>query len=346
MEIAEPLLIWFEQNARKLPWRETRDPYAIWISEIMLQQTRVSAALPYYARWMQALPDVQALNGVPDERLKKLWEGLGYYSRARNLKRAAQRVVDVYGGALPASYEALLTLPGVGAYTAGAVASIAFDLPVPAVDGNVLRVWARLTNDASDILLPGTRRAVTEAVAAALPKNRPGAFNAALMELGATVCVPGGAPHCAECPLACSCRARAAGTALSLPVRGKKKPRRVEEKTVFVLLDAAGRPAVYQRPAAGLLAGLWQLPDLPGFLDANAAAAQMTRWNVRAIGEMSVCARRHIFTHIEWRMRVYAAAAEFDPMPEGWARLESGMALPSAYRVCLPEEKPGGGTAL
>ena len=265
MEWTEHLLAWYEANKRDLPWRRTTEAYPVWISEIMLQQTRVEAVRGYWTRFLEALPTVEALATVEEDRLLKLWEGLGYYSRARNLKRAAQQIMERFGGALPKDYAALLSLPGIGEYTAGAIASIAFGIPVPAVDGNVLRVMARLRDDASDILDPAVRRAVRQHLCEELPAERPGAFNQAMMELGATVCLPNGAPHCEACPLAQFCRARAAGRERVLPVRGGKKARRVEEKTVFVLRGTQGTVAGYWRRCIScrMCRGFWSLPRWP-----------------------------------------------------------------------------------
>lgn len=330
------LLDWYAANARDLPWRRTTEAYPVWISEVMLQQTRVEAVRGYWTRFLAALPTVRDLSEAEDDRLMKLWEGLGYYSRARNLKRAARQVVERFGGAFPADYAALLSLPGVGEYTAGAVASICFGVPVPAVDGNVLRVMARLEDDNADVLDPAVRRAVRARLLACIPPERPGAFNQALMELGATVCTPAGAPRCADCPLHEDCRARAAGREQLLPVRGARRARRVEERTVFVLRGPSGAPAGYRRPAEGLLASLWQLPDAPGLLDAAQAAARLDAWGAEPLGEWRFYERRHLFTHVEWRMRVCALPVALDPLPEGWVWLDDAVhSLPAAYRVCL-----------
>ncbi len=330
------LLDWYAANARDLPWRRTTEAYPVWISEVMLQQTRVEAVRGYWTRFLAALPTVRDLSEAEDDRLMKLWEGLGYYSRARNLKRAARQVVERFDGAFPADYAALLSLPGVGEYTAGAVASICFGIPVPAVDGNVLRVMARLADDDADVLDPAVRRAVRARLLACIPPERPGAFNQALMELGATVCTPAGAPRCADCPLHEDCRARAAGREQLLPVRGARRARRVEERTVFVLRGPSGAPAGYRRPAEGLLASLWQLPDAPGLLDAAQAAARLDAWGAEPLGEWRFYERRHLFTHVEWRMRVCALPVALDPLPEGWVWLDDAVhSLPAAYRVCL-----------
>ena len=206
--ISPALLEWFYKNRRSLPFREDPTPYHVWLSEVMLQQTRVSAVLPYYYRFLEALPDIPALAACEEERLHKLWEGLGYYSRVRNLQKAAKLVCAQYGGQLPADYAALLALPGIGEYTAGAIASISFGLPVPAVDGNVLRVFSRLYNDPGVITEPAVKKAFTARVMEHQPPEKAGDYNQALMELGALVCVPNGAPLCGQCPLAESCRAR------------------------------------------------------------------------------------------------------------------------------------------
>lgn len=336
MEWIHRLLDWYDANKRDLPWRRTTEAYPIWISEIMLQQTRVEAVRGYWTRFLDTLPTVQSLAVVEDDRLMKLWEGLGYYSRARNLKRAAQQIVERFDGALPADYGELLSLPGIGEYTAGAVASIAFGIPVPAVDGNVLRVMARLLDDPSDILDAAVRRAVRENLLSDMPQERPGAFNQALMELGATVCMPNGAPHCADCPLRQDCLAHAAGHEQALPVRRGKRARRVEERTVFVLRAQSGAVAGYRREAAGLLASLWQLPDEPGQLPAEAMAARLDAWGARPLGAWQIYDRRHIFTHVEWHMRVYALSVDLPRLPDGWVWLDEAVhSLPTAYRVCL-----------
>ena len=238
--ISPALLEWFYKNRRSLPFREDPTPYHVWLSEVMLQQTRVSAVLPYYYRFLEALPDIPALAACEEERLHKLWEGLGYYSRVRNLQKAAKLVCAQYGGQLPADYAALLALPGIGEYTAGAIASISFGLPVPAVDGNVLRVFSRLYNDPGVITEPAVKKAFTARVMEHQPPEKAGDYNQALMELGALVCVPNGAPLCGQCPLAESCRARAAGTTAQLPQKAKPKPRKIVPVTLALVESPAG----------------------------------------------------------------------------------------------------------
>ncbi len=238
--IVPALLDWFYTNRRILPFREDPTPYHVWLSEIMLQQTRVSAALPYYERFLAALPDIPALAGCEEEKLHKLWEGLGYYSRVRNLQKAAKIVCAQYGGQLPADYNALLALPGIGEYTAGAIASISFGLPVPAVDGNVLRVFARLYNDPRLVTDPQVKREFTARVMEHQPPAKAGDYNQALMELGALVCLPNGAPKCEVCPLAAQCKGRAAGRAEQLPVKTAKPEKTLVPVTAALITGPQG----------------------------------------------------------------------------------------------------------
>ena len=340
--IAPALLAWFGQNARALPFRQDPTPYHIWVSEIMLQQTRVAAALEHYRRFMEALPDIPALAACPDEELFKLWEGLGYYSRARNLKKAAQLVCGEYGGQLPASYEELQKLPGVGEYTAGAIASIAFGLSAPAVDGNVLRVFARLYNDGSNIADPATKRLFTRRVMEQQPAASPGPFNEALMELGALVCLPGGAPLCGECPLAEQCLAKAAGTQLELPVKTPPKARRVQPVTVLVV-RSNGRCLLQKRPETGLLAGLWQPFLFEEALDEGEALARLKALGLavnQAAPPRPLRAAKHIFSHVEWRMSGWELESAGEA-PAGcvWATAEEAAgryALPGAFKAYRP----------
>ena len=259
--LTAPLLAWYDLNGRTLPWRSVVTPYRTWVSEIMLQQTRVGAVIPYFERFMEELPDVSALAAVSEERLLKLWEGLGYYSRARNLQRAAKIVVSDFGGALPQSYHALLSLPGIGEYTAAAIASINFSEPVAAVDGNLLRVAARVSGCGEDIMDAKVRRLFRQRLDAAIDLDRPGAYNQAMMDLGATVCLPNGAPKCEICPARTVCEAYKNGLTEVLPVRAKKKSRRVEERTVLLLFQG-GKVALRKRPDTGLLASLWEFPSI------------------------------------------------------------------------------------
>jgi A/G-specific adenine glycosylase len=335
-EIVEPLLKWYAENARVLPWRSDPTPYRVWISEIMLQQTRVETVKPYFERFVRELPDVRALAEVPEDRLLKLWEGLGYYSRARSLKKAAQMLVSGYGGKLPQSAEELRRLPGFGDYTAGAVASIAFGLPEPAVDGNVLRVAARLTGSRRSISDPETKRGLRESLRAVYPPGKAGAFTQALMELGATVCLPNGTPLCAGCPLSPLCEAHRSGQEALLPVKDPKPGRRVQELTVFLILSG-GQAALRRRPESGLLAGMWEFPNAPGTLSREAAETVLRVWGIAPENMEPLPAAKHIFTHLEWRMTGWLVRA---PESGGFSLfsvpdLLRDCAVPSAFRVYL-----------
>ena len=300
--IPKPLLKWYDGNRRILPWREEPTPYRVWVSEIMLQQTRVEAVKPYYERFMRALPEVAALSEAPEETLLKLWEGLGYYNRVRNLQKAARVVMERHGGKMPADYDALLALPGIGNYTAGAIASIAFGIPKPAVDGNVLRVLARVRADGRCISEEKVRRAVEAELEKAMPKDRPGDFNQAMMEIGACVCVPNGQPHCEQCPLAMICKAREEGTVLSYPRKEAKKARTAEEKTVLVIRDE-GRVALRKRPAKGLLAGMYEFPCLPGTISEREVIKYLSENGMKVLRILPMGETKHVFTHKEWHMQ-------------------------------------------
>lgn len=355
-QAAGPLLGWFEKNQRDLPWRRDPSPYHVWLSEIMLQQTRVEAVIPYYHRFLQALPGIPDLAAVEEEALMKLWQGLGYYNRARNLKKAAQVAVEQYDGRLPGSYEALLKMPGIGPYTAGAIGSIAYGLPVPAVDGNVLRVISRLIASDKDISSPQVKKEMEQWISrllADMPELKPAVYNQALMELGALICIPNGVPHCIECPWEGICLAHRRNLTDQIPYKAPKKARKVEEKTVFlirleeaeksdesimkeevgwleaaevcnqqtaeyVLEKATGRSVRYalrKRSPKGLLAGLYELPNQEGYLEAEAVPAAVEALlkernliagvdyeiaSVKALGR-----GKHIFTHVEWHMKGY-----------------------------------------
>lgn len=338
--MAEPLLAWYDIHKRSLPWRGTRDPYRVWVSEIMLQQTRVAAVVPYYQRWMEALPTVESLAAVDDETLMKLWQGMGYYSRARNLKRAAQIIALDRGGRFPEDRDGLLALPGVGRYTAGAVASIAFGQPVPAVDGNVLRVAARVANVGENILDPKVKKNFETWMESATPTDRPGEFNQALMDLGATVCLPGGAPDCGACPLSPLCQAHRLGLEGALPVRSRRGERRLEEMTVY-LLARNGRVAMRKREPEGLLAGLWEFPYVPGALEEARAGDPLAQWGLAALEWRERLTARHLFTHVEWRMTGYVLTVKGEGAGLTWVdgpQLEQ-LAVPSAFSRFLAAAK-------
>ena len=332
-KLPEAVLGWYDAGHRDLPWRQDKEPYHVWLSEIMLQQTRVEAVKGYYSRFLAALPTVADLARCDDDLLHKLWEGLGYYSRVRNLKKAAQVILERHGGAFPRTYEEVLALPGIGAYTAGAICSICFDLPTPAVDGNVLRVAARLTEDSRPVDTPQFQKEVREALARVYPA-RAGDLTQGLMELGATVCGPNRKPDCKSCPCKAFCRGHLAGTAEKYPVRREKKAKKEEKLTVF-LLFCDGKVALQRREDKGLLAGLWQFPNVPGHLEPDQALAAAEKMGLRPRQLLRQSEKSHIFTHIRWEMRgFYLEVAEEAP---GFAwltseDLEKEAALPTAFR--------------
>lgn len=332
-QLTRPLLDWYGSHARILPWRSDPTPYRVWISEIMLQQTRVSAVIPYYERFLQRLPTVEALAECEDEVLMKLWEGLGYYSRARNLKKAARKIMDQFGGEFPDRYEEVLSLPGIGDYTAGAICSIALGLPEPAVDGNVLRVFARISGDFSDIAKNETKQRYRARIREVMPNGRTSEYTQALMELGATVCLPNGVPLCDRCPARDFCRALAEGLTDSLPVKSGPKPRKVEERVVG-LFFRNGRVALRKRPETGLLSGLWEYPN--ELMPFDPAAWGIPFEQAAPFGE-----GRHIFSHIEWQMHGISACACSEELPSGyvWADAEqvrNVYAVPAAFRCFTP----------
>ena len=331
-QLTLPLLMWYREHARELPWRSNPTAYRVWVSEIMLQQTRVAAVLEYYRRFMEALPTVDALAAVPEDELMKLWQGLGYYSRARNLQKAARQIMEEHGGVFPTAYEDIRALAGVGDYTAGAISSIAFGIPAPAVDGNVLRVVARITGDDGDITTPAMKKRVTGQLSQVIPVEVPGAYNQALMELGATVCLPNGAPLCEKCPAFGLCRARMDGRIGELPVKAAKKARRLENRTVY-LIFYENCVALRRRAKKGLLAGLWEYPnelsdgtdwpDIWGFPEGNRSPAGTGK---------------HIFSHIEWHMNGVVVETDSAELPEGWVwcdreELLQTYAVPNAFRA-------------
>ena len=365
-QLVQPLQTWFKSNARVLPWRENPIAYYVWISEIMLQQTRVEAVKPYFDRFIRELPDVKALAECPEDKLLKLWEGLGYYNRARNLKIAANQILEGFDGMIPSEYEDLLKLKGIGSYTAGAIASIAYGKPVPAVDGNVLRVISRVTADDSDIMKQSVRssmerklRELMEQEAGLCEKDgtengnrlkgmelsyvQPSVFNQALMELGATVCVPNGAPRCEVCPWHDLCEARKQNRIAEIPVKTKAKARRIEEKTVFIIKDGE-QLALRKRGNKGLLAGLYELPNVEGNLTEQEVIDYIERLGYTPIRIQAACDAKHIFSHVEWHMKgyvVFLQANEFErddmeKKSKDWIFVEveqtkTNYAIPSAF---------------
>ena len=328
------LLPWYSQNKRDLPWRSDGQPYHVWISEIMLQQTRVEAVKDYYIRFLTALPTVEKLANCEDDALHKLWEGLGYYSRVRNLKKAAQVIMEQYAGEFPGEYEKVLALPGIGEYTAGAICSICFDSPTPAVDGNVLRVISRITDDATPIDIPAYKKQVQQSLAKIYPKEA-GDFTQALMELGATVCGPNRKPDCENCPCCGFCLGYAHGTAENLPVKLPKKGRKEKNLTVFIF-SCDGKYAIRKRDSHGLLADLWEFPNISGHKNIEQALDETANMGLRPREVLRQLERKHIFTHIQWNMRgFYIEVAE----PAGdfrWLtaqQIQQEAALPTAFRL-------------
>lgn len=330
--IVEPLLQWYQLNKRDLPWRHTKDPYHIWVSEIMLQQTRVEAVKPYYTRFLETLPTVKALAEANEETILKLWEGLGYYSRVRNMQKAAQQIMEEYDGTFPADHSKLLKLKGIGPYTAGAVGSIAFNLPVPAVDGNVLRVMSRITADAADISLQSTKKGWEERIKESMPENNPGDLNQALMELGATVCLPNGTPKCEICPVRKSCEAYRRGSVYLYPVKAEKKARSLEYLNVFFCVDG-DKIAIGKRPKKGLLSSLWELPNASREI---AAPAALQEKGILQAELSPMKGQKHIFTHVEWHMDCYFVnvfeKTDSDLIWVTKDEAEESYALPSAFK--------------
>ena len=326
------LIPWYRENRRALPWRESREPYRIWVSEIMLQQTRVEAVKGYYARFLDRLPDIGALATCDDDELHKLWEGLGYYSRVRNLKKAAQVILNDHVGRFPKDYAAVRALPGIGDYTAGAICSIAFDLPTPAVDGNVLRVLSRLRGDDEPIDLPAVKKRVREELEEIYPADCPGEFTQALMELGATVCAPNGEPKCGICPCREFCQGQDEWQ--KYPAKLPKKAKKQEDRTVFIL-HCGESYAIEKRPGKGLLAGLWQFPNVAGHLSAEEAVAWAEETGLHPRNVEKSIDRNHIFTHIRWDLRGWFL--EVDEMAGGYTwltldEIDAQAALPTAFR--------------
>ena len=334
-EVASCLVSWYQLNARDLPWRRDVTPYRVWVSEIMLQQTRVEAVKPYFARFLQALPDVESLARADDDFLHKLWEGLGYYSRVRNMKKCAARLVEDFSGELPSDPAVLKTLPGIGSYTAGAISAIAFGVPAPAVDGNVLRVLSRLCNSDADIAQTTVKREAEDTVMQMIPQTDVSAFTQSLFELGATVCLPGGDMKCEICPVAAWCKAKQNGTAAVLPFHSAKPERKREEHTVLLLREN-GRFILRKRPDKGLLAGLWEFPNASGHLDEKQAVDFARKLGFEPLRVRPLPAAVHIFTHKEWHMTGWMLDGTTEDLACVTAdadELQSVYALPSAFAV-------------
>ena len=302
--LSEPLVEWFRNHKRTLPWREDPSAYRVWVSEIMLQQTRVEAVRPFYDRFMKELPTVEKLAEVEEEKLLKLWEGLGYYNRVRNMQKAARQIMEEFSGEFPRDYEQIRSLSGIGSYTAGAIASFAYGIPKPAVDGNVLRVLSRILASEDDIMKQSTKTKMEYMLESVIPKEAASDFNQGLIELGAIVCVPNGVAKCEECPVRHLCRARKLGKVMELPVKSKAKARKVEKRTIFVFQDGEN-VAIRKRPAKGLLAGMYEFPSRDGHLSEEEAIAFCREIGLAPLRIKPLGAAKHIFSHVEWNMIGY-----------------------------------------
>ena len=343
-EMREPLVQWYRENKRDLPWRENPEAYRVWISEIMLQQTRVEAVKGYYDRFLKTLPDVQSLAEAEEDQLLKLWEGLGYYNRVRNMQKAARQIMVDYHGVFPSDYEEIRSLTGIGSYTAGAISSFAFGKPEPAVDGNVLRVLTRILADHSDIMKQSTKTKMEKALRKVIPEGSPSDFNQGLIELGAIVCVPNGEPKCQECPVSHLCRAREEGRISEFPVKKKAKARRIEDKTILVFRDDE-EIAIGKRDKKGLLAGLYELPNVPGHLSRKEVENYCKEIGLLPIRIKKLPAAKHIFSHVEWHMIGYDIRVdelektnkkEFLFIHPG--EIEKTYPIPAAFEMYMPKE--------
>lgn len=321
------LLDWYDEAKRDLPWRHTHDPYAIWLSEIMLQQTRVETVKGYYARFLSLFPTIAHLAAAPQEQVLKAWEGLGYYSRARNLQKAAQVMVDAYGGQFPRTYEEILALPGIGPYTAGAIGSIAFGLPVPAVDGNVYRVASRFFGIREDVSIPRVQKEIRRRVQSYMPEDRPGDYNQALMELGATLCSPG-TPCCQDCPWQMACDACLEGDADLLPVHEKKRPPKQVE--VAVCLITHGNRMLISQRSQRMLHGLYVFWLIEDFTDPDAVTDLLAESGLSCRFNAHLGHARHVFTHRIWEMELlhFESEQEIDLPGSKWVDRDELNALP------------------
>lgn len=303
-EMVSPIVTWFQKNKRDLPWRNHPDAYRVWVSEIMLQQTRVEAVKPYYERFLRELPTVKDLAEAKEDQLLKLWEGLGYYNRVRNMQKAAQQIMIDYQGQFPDTFEEIRSLKGIGNYTAGAISAFAFGLPKPAVDGNVLRVISRLMGSREDIMKQSVRSKIEEKLEHVIPEGAASDFDQGLIELGALVCVPNGEPKCTECPVAHLCEARKQGMIAEIPVKSKGKARKMEDKTVLIFKDGE-KLAIQKRPSKGLLAGLYEFPNQEGHLTMEEVTAYSKKIGLMPVRIKKLEDAKHIFSHIEWHMSGY-----------------------------------------
>ena len=331
-EIVEPLLAWYKENKRELPWRKDRDPYHVWISEIMLQQTRIEAVFDYYKRFMERIPDIKTLSEISEDELLKLWEGLGYYSRARNLKKAAIKIMEEYNGVFPSSYEDILSLPGIGEYTAGAISSISFNLPEVAIDGNVMRVYARVNNKYIDVSDLKVKKEIGLEIKKILPTES-GDFNQGIMELGETICLPNGSPKCKLCPISNYCSALKHNTQCDIPRKVIKKDKKEENYTVF--LFTCGNKTAIRKREDGLLKNMWEFPNIAGFLTQKEIKEKYGNCK-------KSITNTHIFSHKKWNMKSFFITLEVELPEYTWKsieEIESECAIPTAFMPFFEEIK-------
>lgn len=339
IQFRKRLLEWYDSNARILPWRDNPTPYRVWISEIMLQQTRVETVKPYFEKFMSEVPTIQDLANISEDKLLKLWQGLGYYSRAMNLKKAANVIIQEFHGQFPSDIESLKSLPGIGPYTSGAIASIAFGVRAHAIDGNVLRVMSRISANKGDIANPAVKKEIEELVNDVLPTERVGDFNQALMELGATICLPSGTPKCAECPVYFSCIGSHQGIAAELPIKAKKKERKIEDRTIYVV-EYRGSIAIRQRGKVGLLSSLWEFPNTEGHLSMEESEEKLKEWGITPSEISPLKDSKHIFTHLEWHMIGYLISVQsiqedFEFLWATRAQIREQYSIPTAFKAYL-----------
>jgi len=335
-KIEKPIIEWYQKNKRPLPWRKEKNPYHIWLAEIMLQQTRIEAVKTYYKRFLEQIPTIKDLANIEEGKLLKLWEGLGYYNRARNLKKAAEEIQKKYKGQMPKTYQELIQLSGIGQYTAGAISSIAYNQPVPAVDGNVLRVLSRVVGSKKDVLESKTKKEFTEKLKEIMPKQA-GDFNEGLMELGEIICVPNGEPMCLKCPLQELCVAKKEGLTASIPVRNQKIKRKKEDITVF-LLEFEGQIAIRKRSKTGLLANMYEFPNVPKKLKLEEIKKILQDWEVFDSKTEKVGSHHHVFSHVEWDMIGYKIQVTNKSQEFIWKSKEEilkSYAIPGAFMPFL-----------
>lgn len=332
--IAQKLLQWYDENKRDLPWRHSTNPYSIWVSEIMAQQTRITALIPYYHRFMKQFPTLWDLADATEDEILKAWEGLGYYSRARNLRLAAQKVVSHFNGKIPNTKKDLMGLPGIGEYTAGAILSIAFDIPTPAVDGNVLRVFSRLENNDVDVMTTQAKVIAQEFVTGIMPDERISCFTQALMELGAIICLPKN-PLCGTCPVYTLCKAFQCNRQGELPRRSPKKPPANMDKTILILCNTKGQILMRQRTEK-LLNGLWEFYMTDGFMSPHEIKNHLLEMGYTIANLIPLGQAKHVFTHIIWNMEGFYCAINETHLPEGYIFCDKGdiqsLAVPTAIR--------------